>query len=43
MISYLLSGLDKMKTNHEETKNTKKKTENLRVLRFFVVGFRRSF
>jgi hypothetical protein len=33
MISYFLSGLDNMKFNHEETKNTKK---NQKIFVFFV-------
>jgi len=33
MISYFLSGLDNMETNHEETKNTKKKQK---IFVFFV-------
>jgi len=33
MISYFLSGLDKMETDHEETKNTKKKQK---IFVFFV-------
>jgi len=33
MISYSLSGLDKMEINHEETKNTKKKQK---IFVFFV-------
>jgi len=31
-----------MKTNHEETKNTKKDQKNLRALRFFLVDFLRN-
>jgi hypothetical protein len=31
----------RMNINHEETKNTKKVRKSLRVLRFFVVDFRR--